>query len=103
MALSSLPEQVQFENLKRHNAHIQVELEKHNLLRRPMVNMVSLFQPHFFLFNMRCCLLTVFLVLGHFAVLEPADVSAKSDGKLGEKVAILDGRDHQVHDVPERA
>ncbi|PLW49722.1 hypothetical protein PCANC_10477 [Puccinia coronata f. sp. avenae] len=39
MALSSLPEQVQFENLKRHNAHIQVELEKHNLLRRPMVNM----------------------------------------------------------------
>ncbi|KNZ48745.1 uncharacterized protein VP01_543g1 [Puccinia sorghi] len=39
MALSSLPEHVQLATLKRHNAHMQVELEKHNLLRRPMVNM----------------------------------------------------------------
>ncbi|KAH9459209.1 hypothetical protein Pst134EA_019358 [Puccinia striiformis f. sp. tritici] len=39
MALSSHPEHVQLESLKRHNSHIQVELEKHNLLRRPMVNL----------------------------------------------------------------
>jgi len=39
MALSSLPEHVQLATLKRHNAHMQVELEKHNLLRRPMVNL----------------------------------------------------------------
>ncbi|OAV91849.1 hypothetical protein PTTG_27830 [Puccinia triticina 1-1 BBBD Race 1] len=39
MALSSLPEHVQLESLRRHNSHIQVELERHNLLRRPMVNM----------------------------------------------------------------
>ncbi|KAA1095455.1 hypothetical protein PGT21_020554 [Puccinia graminis f. sp. tritici] len=39
MALSSLPEHAQLENLRRHNAHMQVELERHNLLRRPMVNM----------------------------------------------------------------
>lgn len=39
MALSNLPEDTQLENLKRHTSHIQAELEKHNLLRRPMINL----------------------------------------------------------------